>query len=506
MASDTQTESLLVQLPDACLLAVLQFCADDPRSLFSAARAHSRIHQAAVLAFSSIKVVVKHQQQADRVVAYLRKHGHHISSVQLDKYGLECYTLHQLPHNKLQGLSALKFSGSRMQLQPGDGFEGVLAPGLPLKQLHMHKCTLVDGVEGLVGALSLLPELEHLSFEAELIPWGPRSSYVFPTSILQLLPQLTYLELAVLEFVDPADWQHLQGLTALRCLRLSSIRPQTYQASMLSCLLHLTRLDVMGLAVSRWSSFEPGLLDGKTRLQHLQVVDISIAGGSEGTSQLLFYMQELKRLTYLSLSGLRGEGPDPPAAAYSALTASSKLQQLRVVWRQVPVDVWQHVFPSIGRPLPDLRVLVIKILYNNWESHDYAPAPGASSLVSCCPRLQSLQLSGMIASAELMAPLAGLSSLSDLDLSGVSFPQSEIFGPAPQALEVVCQLTGLQRLAVHNYRFQNVEDGLLLQLTQLQQLTHLQYSKSCMEGLTFTRHLETFMQVSSELELAHVGK
>jgi hypothetical protein len=59
MESGPQAVFPLLQLPDACLLAVLQCCADEPCSLFSAARAHSRLHQAAVLAASSISFVLK---------------------------------------------------------------------------------------------------------------------------------------------------------------------------------------------------------------------------------------------------------------------------------------------------------------------------------------------------------------------------------------------------------------------------------------------------------------
>jgi hypothetical protein len=57
--------ALLLALPDPCLLAVLQYCAEDDRcSLFNAARAHSRLHQAAVLALRSIKAITNRQQQA----------------------------------------------------------------------------------------------------------------------------------------------------------------------------------------------------------------------------------------------------------------------------------------------------------------------------------------------------------------------------------------------------------------------------------------------------------
>jgi hypothetical protein len=44
----------------------------------------------------------------------------------------------------------------------------------------------------------------------------------------------------------------------------------------------------------------------------------------------------------------------PPAAAYAALTASSKLQQLDISSCVLPAGVWQYVFP-VGRQLPHLQ-------------------------------------------------------------------------------------------------------------------------------------------------------
>jgi hypothetical protein len=75
------SKSWLLQLPDPCLVAVLRCCADDPCSLFSAARAHSRLHQAAVLAASSISTVLHDQQQLDSVLLYLNSHDQHISGI-----------------------------------------------------------------------------------------------------------------------------------------------------------------------------------------------------------------------------------------------------------------------------------------------------------------------------------------------------------------------------------------------------------------------------------------
>ena len=73
--------SWLLALPDPCLLLVLQcFAADDYRSLIHAARAHSRLHQAAVVALRSITASVRHQQQMEGVIAYVGKHSQHVNS------------------------------------------------------------------------------------------------------------------------------------------------------------------------------------------------------------------------------------------------------------------------------------------------------------------------------------------------------------------------------------------------------------------------------------------
>ena len=89
----------------------------------------------------------QHQQQADGVVLYFTRNGQHVHSIDLsDEHrsdgvdstrdltmidmdfskGPSC-SLRQLPHN-LQGLSKLKFTGLKVQLQPADGHQGVVPP------------------------------------------------------------------------------------------------------------------------------------------------------------------------------------------------------------------------------------------------------------------------------------------------------------------------------------------------------------------------------------------
>jgi hypothetical protein len=72
---------------------------------------------------------------------------------------------------------------------------------------------------------------------------------------------------------------------------------------------------------------------------------------------------------------------------------------------------------------------------------------------------------GLQYNTELLAPLTGLTGLHELVLGDAE--------DAPEDLQVVCQLTGLRRLVVGVPESSNDwVKGLLLQLTQLQQLSY----------------------------------
>jgi hypothetical protein len=135
-SSASQCKSLLLRkLDDACLLAVLRCCVDDPRTLFSAARAHSRLHQAAVLAASSISVVrCTKQRHLDSALRYITNHQQHVTSLELKRVTIS--GLHQLPLDTLQSLSRLSFSGVGLKVQPL--WKGQRGVGPPLKQLRIH--------------------------------------------------------------------------------------------------------------------------------------------------------------------------------------------------------------------------------------------------------------------------------------------------------------------------------------------------------------------------------
>jgi hypothetical protein len=191
----------LLESPDTCLPAVLQYLADDPASLCSAARGHSRLRQAAAAALTSITAGPLNSQQAGSMQQYLRKHRRHVSSVSLKGVDNERLSkrlaMYELPASKLQ-LHTLELECWRLQLLPGGRFKGVLGPAshstTALKQLRLNCCTVMDGIKGLAAALSQLTGLPQLtglstsvSTSSNMRPW-PRPTP--PVHGLQSFPPM----------------------------------------------------------------------------------------------------------------------------------------------------------------------------------------------------------------------------------------------------------------------------------------------------------------------------
>jgi hypothetical protein len=161
---------------------------------------------------------------------------------------------------------------------------------------------------------------------------------------------------------------------------------------------------------------------------------------------------------------------DALTAAYSALTASSRLQHLDISKNFLPPGVWEHIL-SAGRCLLELRALnctEVRQILDEDERDAYsdseAPLQG-TRLVSCCPGLQYLNVTEWECDAQLLAPLQGLSDLRTLLVTC----EDRTGG----LLADVCQLTGLREL--NHTRNRVVKPG-MLQLSRLKQLTCLVYS------------------------------
>ena len=341
----------LLQLPDNCLEAVLRCCSNDQRSLFSAARAHSRLHLTAVSVLQSIKAVRAQQRHVNSVLRYLKKHGQQLDSVSISG-SLGCIV--KLPLPPSVQLDSLQLSGVSLQVAwQGYGLLGVLGPAAgaatALRQLWLSDCKLHNRAaeQALAAAMWKLPEgLQHLSISNI----RPRD-FRFPVGVCQQLQQLTHLELADVEVVFPDGASRklpgLQGMTRLVDVRLVDVS-RVEVGDMLSGMQHLTHLELLPC----WS-LEVSVFDGKIQLQHLALYDMGMS--AEQVAQLLSHLQHMRQLTHLSLDTAldsHDEG-SPPAAAYAALTASSKLALLNICACRVPAGAWQHILPT-GKQLPHL--------------------------------------------------------------------------------------------------------------------------------------------------------
>jgi hypothetical protein len=233
--------------------------------------------------------------------------------------------------------------------------------------------------------------LEHFSFSGLRSASG--AAYTLPTDTLQSLQQLTYLELRTVELQALDDLQHIQGITRLQDLRLGLIGDHTIQASMLSGSEKLTCLELLRGPPGRGCRIWPGVVSKAPQVQHLALVDCSIANGAAGVEQLMAHLQHVQQLTYLNLRGSLWNCAPVPAAAYSSLTANSKLQHLDISDCVLAAGAWQHVFPP-GRQLPALRELhIAAVRFLETPSYNYVTAHvPVAELVGCCLGLQTLSM------------------------------------------------------------------------------------------------------------------
>jgi hypothetical protein len=406
--------------------------------------------------------------------------------------------------------------------EPATTVQGVLGDVsrlAALTQLRLTDCDLLDPAWGVLAALSVLTGLEHLSISRIYHKVGGKAH--FPPGIFPQMQQLTYLELAGMYVVAPskakvmpfpvppvfffggeghgggqadegqglegqgeadgeaAALQPLQALTRLVELRLDALQldtmvpvgPDSEVGGTIATPCRITASQLAStnlkcLVFSGGVEVEPEALAGKTQLQHLDLdLNYTVLGAAAEVAQLLSHIQQLQELTHLRLPHLRADGEGaPPAAAYSALTASSKLQHLDITDCRVAAGIWEHLFPA-GRQLPHLRSL--NIAHVQEPNRVIAIMPEGSRLASCCPSLQTLDLGGLQGlNAARLAPLQGLSGLQTLRIVG--------WGLTSDGWQAVCQLAGLRELDLCYCRATREQ---LLQSTQLQQLTRFVYRR-----------------------------
>lgn len=196
----------------------------------------------------------------------------------------------------------------------------------------------------------------------------------------------------------------------------------------LTALRHLTVQDCHG--------FSADLLENLTQLETLVLDSVDLDQDSEygpihkstPTATLLqavLNMQQLRRLELRGPFSNDNLACFAPAADYAALTASSKLEVLKLPNVALPKGVWGHVFKK-GRQLPNLVQLVVGSMRHSIQMKDAefaALAPGRvhgediERIASCCPHLQRLEIVERHVQVQQLAPLLQLTALTELVVS-----------------------------------------------------------------------------------------
>jgi len=399
--------------------------------------------------------------------------------------------LSHIPH--LPNLQELQLISTRVQLGPTHSQPGILHSVTDLTHLLLENVTLTEGLE-LISVLTKLKSLSltncsqprfsthaagsHGSMEDRLAAKVSTEPAPLPGSIFLQLLQLTYLELR--GGLQDASLIHISRLTKLDSLAIdfegSSTSPAAFPGlgqlqeltflaltdanipvdrSTTPGLSKLTGLEMLWLYNCR--SVDPSLLAPLVKLQHLDLDNTPPVGRPRGTAMLLAVLSKLQQLTHLDLCDCLLDPAAAPAAAYAALTASSRLAYLDIQSAELPLaDTWQLLLPP-GRPLMQLQRLHLSGVY---------PAAGGFSaeqlqhIVQSCPALQNLQC--VVNPQAPPTALLQLTALTGLTLEGVSDEVVE---------EVLLKLPELQEL--HVLPSSSVDDVGLMRLTALTQLSQL---------------------------------
>jgi len=475
----------LLDVPVALLLIILHHVPLQER-LGVCTRVCRSFHAAAVAATTSISIR-SIQERCDDVIHWLKRHGSGVTSLRAQYTHGFGPCLASLPCPQLRDLSLYGLS-----LQPGffTACKGV-------KRLLLACCCMAGSPHATSSAdvnplmqLSVLTSLKYMCLASVRAGCSKPTGVVLglPASLLSHLVQLTYLQLSSSLMGSDAPLQHMSALTALQELNLGlwSLWQQHSTAAALiglQELQHLQHLTALKLDSAAWpidlhsmpaltaltalrvlclsnsTSVDPAVLAGFRQLQQLELA-CKDTWNAQGSAALLAAIGQQLQLTRLKLRP-GSVWSTPSAAAFSALTASSHLQHLELLWCEFPVGAWQQSFPP-NRSLPQLTHLWLDAGEREGGAQQLSPA-NVQAMVSCCPSLTFLRLGSQLA-VSTAGPLSKLTGLAGL-LLHASFQDN-----APS----LAQLTGLQRLVLNsNKPGEQVTVNGLLQLTVLQQLRDL---------------------------------
>jgi hypothetical protein len=351
-------------------------------------------------------------------------------------------------------------------------------------------------------ALKVQQNLQHLVVNDPTIEVANRRGYTanraqLSPSMFQYLQHLTFLELNGMHLFpyDTEAPQGLRSITRLRCLRLA-LGPSSWKAifpsSMLTGMRQLTQLELDSAL-----KLELDALAHLPQLQHLSV-QVGDRGSensyvesahSQNDAAELSELRHLTQLTHLSL-WFRGRHPMEPAAltAYSALTASSRLQRLELrANNTIPTDAWKYLLTT-RHQLPHLQVLLDIARPGNVQSLAHC-APDISwcctdvaRLVACCPSLRKLAACAQC-SPQQLAQLVHFTGLQELTVGlGDSWRGDDLPDQPLGVMDALAQLTALQGLTLLTAEAGGSLES-VLRLTRLQQLRSLTVTQGYQDRL-----------------------
>jgi hypothetical protein len=336
---------------------------------------------------------------------------------------------------------------------------------------------------------------------------------VIPGSLSNSLPsQLQKLTRLAVSYADRCDasthFQHLSSLTALQhvSLRCRCRHEAGYVHGIANQLQHLSHLTELVLShfhlqptrsTHTWAHFtalesvtlsdcvvQPQTLAALTTLRSLTLGAVTpVEGASLG--QLLLAAAKLSLLTGLDWS-FQGDGADllvgsPPAAAFTAVTASTHLCSLKLQeWKTVSPE--GRVLFKAGPVYPHLtHVTLADALCTDVTAVNEQQL---QQLCSCCPAVKSLAFELWTAATPAAClPLIQLSALTELVMRSAA-------DNSPTAVDTAAQLTGLKCLQL--YGMHQLLDPALLQLTALSSLEQLAVSphasRKCFSGVLWLRN------------------
>jgi hypothetical protein len=290
------------------------------------------------------------------------------------------------------------------------------------------------------------------------------------------MQHLTYLQV---DRLNADNLLQLGGLTNLLELILSAVDdgvpvgPNRLPGMVLPDSLTALYLD---------SPVEAALLSlAPTSLKSLSAdVSATVVGPSEGPDSFLSCLARLQHLTELSLEPSNGIAWSAPGPAYSALTASSNLVQVKVAGYEFPPEFcMSYMLPTTGK-LSRLEYLYLDIFWGNedgtlgimlWD------AAGLSKLVYCCRSLSNLCCCSYGSEVLGLQPglhVSGLTALSALTGLRVWFDTD---GPdsLDECMRGLAAVTQLQELRLVESKGTRV--AALLPLTGLTALTKLKLER-----------------------------